>query len=244
MLWRRARRRGNGDAPDGADGPSGEPSEDRFARAREAMVREQIEARGLRDPELLRAFRTVPRHLFVEGGGAYDDRALPVGQGQTISQPYIVALMTDAARPPAGWRGARVLEIGTGSGYQAAILAELGADVVTVERHARLAGQAAERLARLGYRNMLLVVADGSAGYPERAPFDSVLVTAAGPGVPPPILEQLRGDGGRVVMPVGDRDHQVMTLVIRDGERTTRRELDACVFVPLIGSFGFRGDVL
>ena len=247
MLWRRGRRpRGRG-ADDGLGGESstggnGGSREDQFTAARERMVREQIEARGLRDPELLRAFLAVPRHVFVDSSWAYEDRALPVGEGQTISQPYIVAVMTDAARPPAGWRGARVLEIGTGSGYQAAILAELGADVTTVERHASLAADAAERLARLGYGGVRLIVGDGSQGYAEHAPYDSVIVTAAGPAVPPPLIEQLRRDGGRVVMPVGDRDHQVMTLVVRDGEITTSRELDACVFVPLVGAFGFRGD--
>ena len=237
MFWRRGR-----SAPDDAAG--GGTPEDAFAAARERMVRDQIEARGLRDPELLRAMRSVARHAFVDSAHAYEDRALPLGEGQTISQPYIVALMTDAARPPAGWSGARVLEVGTGSGYQAALLAELGAEVITVERHAELSRQAAERIATLGYRSVTLVVGDGSAGYPERAPFDSVLVTAAAPGVPPPILEQLRPDGGRLVMPVGSRDHQVMTLVVREGDTTSQRELDACVFVPLLGTFGVRDSSL
>ena len=238
MLWRRARRSHSSEQGDQSALP-----DDPFALHRERMVRDQIEQRGIKDPELLRALRTVPRHVFVDSAAAYDDRALPLGEGQTISQPYIVAVMTDAARPPEGWAGARVLEVGTGSGYQAALLAELGAEVFTVERHSALAQQAAERLATLGYRSVSVVVADGSAGYPERAPFDSVLVTAAGPGVPPPILEQLRPDGGRLVMPVGNPDHQVMTLVVRDGETTSQKELDACVFVPLLGTFGFRSDV-
>ena len=255
MLWRRARRRRERFLPSDSALNGGDPSSspggasgagdgaDRYAEARERMVRDQIEARGIRDPELLRAFRTVPRHLFVDSAYAYDDRALPVGEGQTISQPYIVAVMTDAARPLPGWRDARVLEVGTGSGYQAAILAELGASVITIERHPSLASDAAERLARLGYRDVTVIVGDGSAGHPEGAPYDSVIVTAAGPAVPPPLLVELRPEGGRLVMPVGDRDHQLMTLVVRDGEHTSRTELDACVFVPLLGTFGFRGDV-
>lgn len=236
MLWRRVFR-----SQDGSGDASATPT-DALVAAREHMVASQIEARGIRDPELSRAFRVVPRHVFVDSPGAYDDRALPVGEGQTISQPYIVALMTDAARPPGGWAGARVLEIGTGSGYQAALLAELGAEVFTMERHAALAGQAAERIARQGYRSVTMIVGDGSVGHPERAPYDAVMVTAAGPGVPPPLLEQLRPDGGRLLMPVGDRDHQVMTLIVRDGETASQTELDACVFVPLLGTFGFKGE--
>ncbi len=207
------------------------------------MVRDQIESRGLRDSELLRAFRVVPRHLFVAADpGAYDDRALPLGEGQTISQPYIVAAMTDAARPPSGWRGARALEIGTGSGYQAAILAELGAAVTTIERHASLADAARDRLRRLGYDRVTVLVGDGSGGYPPGGPYDCVIVTAASPTVPQPLVDQLRPDGGRLVIPVGTRDHQVMTLVVRDGGSVASTELDACVFVPLLGTFGFRGD--
>lgn len=205
-------------------------------------MRDQLESRGKLDTELLRAFRTVPRHMFVRSSGAYEDRALPLGEGQTISQPYIVAIMTDAARPPNGWQGARALEIGTGSGYQAAILVELGARVTSIERHASLAAEAAERLRRLGYEGVEVVVADGSGGHAAGAPYDAVIVTAAGPSVPEPIIAQLRPDGGRLVMPVGDRDHQVMTLVVREGGSVARTDLDACVFVPLLGTFGFRGD--
>ena len=206
------------------------------------MVREQIEQRGIRDPEILRAFRTVPRHEFVDSRGAYEDRALALSEGQTISQPYIVAAMTDAARPPGGWRGARVLEIGTGSGYQAAILAELGAEVTTIERHASLADAARARLGALGYDGVRVITGDGSGGHPAGAPYHAVLVTAAGPSVPEPLIDQLTPDGGRLVMPVGDRGHQVMTLVVREGESVKTRELHACVFVPLLGTFGFRGD--
>jgi protein-L-isoaspartate(D-aspartate) O-methyltransferase len=209
--------------------------------AREQMVATQIEARGLDDPELLRAFRTVPRELFVESGAPYGDNALPIDQGQTISQPYVVAFMTDAARPRTtdGYRNAKVLEIGTGSGYQAAILSELGAELVSVERHADLSRLAGDALLRAGYPNVRLVVGDGTAGAPDSAPYDSVLVTAAGPSVPTPLLEQLRPDGGRLVMPVGDRDRQWLTLVVRDGDEFHARALEPVMFVPLVGEHGF-----
>jgi len=205
------------------------------------MVRSQIEARGLTDPELLRAFRTVPRELFVQAGAPYGDNALPIDQGQTISQPFVVAAMTNAARPrsPGGWRGAKVLEIGTGSGYQAAILSELGADLTSVERHADLSRLAGEALLHAGYPDVRLVVGDGTAGAPQYAPYDAVLVTAAGPSVPSPLLEQLRPDGGRLVMPVGAREHQWLTLVVRDGDEFHSRALEPVVFVPLVGEHGF-----
>jgi protein-L-isoaspartate(D-aspartate) O-methyltransferase len=203
------------------------------------MVHEQIASRGLRDPELLRAFAAVPRHRFVESGSPYADEALPLPAGQTISQPYIVALMTDAARPAAGWQGARVLEIGTGSGYQAAILAELGAEVTSVERHAELSETAGRRLADAGYDGVRLVVGDGTNGWPAGAPYDAVLVTAAGPSVPNPLLEQLSPRGGKLVMPVGRRDHQELTVVERRGEDYVQWGRDPVVFVPLIGDHGF-----
>jgi protein-L-isoaspartate(D-aspartate) O-methyltransferase len=203
------------------------------------MVREQIASRGLTDPELLRAFATVPRHRFVREGSPYADEALPLPAGQTISQPYIVALMTDAGRPSTGWQGARVLEIGTGSGYQAAILAELGARVTTIERHAELSGQAALRLADAGYDDVRLVVGDGTRGWPGGAPYDAVIVTAAGPSVPQPLLEQLAPDGGRLVMPVGTRGHQELTVVERRGSELISSRREPVVFVPLIGEYGF-----
>ena len=203
------------------------------------MVHEQIASRGLKDPELLRAFAAVPRHLFVESGRPYADEALPLQAGQTISQPYIVALMTDAARPSRGWHRARVLEIGTGSGYQAAILAELGAEVVSMERHAALSESAALRLADAGYDTVQLVVGDGTRGWPAGAPYDAVLVTAAGPSVPEPLLQQLSPDGGKLVMPVGRREHQELTVVERRGSEYVRSGRDPVVFVPLIGEHGF-----
>ncbi len=224
MDWLRLRRR-----------PRDEPMD--LARSR--MVRDQIASRGLDDPDLLRAFLAVPRHLFVESDGAYADEALPLPAGQTISQPYIVALMTDAARPAAGWTGAKVLEVGTGSGYQAAILAELGASVVSVERHAELSERAAKLLADAGYDSVRLVVGDGTRGWPAGAPYDAVIVTAAGPSVPQPLLEQLAPDGGKLVMPVGTRVHQELTVVERQGSELVSSRRDPVVFVPLIGEYGF-----
>ena len=213
--------------------------------ARLRMVSEQLEARGLRDPELLRAFSTVPRHVFVESSEAYGDHALPTGAGQTISQPYVVAVMTAAARPAGldGYRGARVLEIGTGSGYQAAILAELGAEVISIERFAELAEPARQRLAETGHAERVTVlVGDGSEGWAAHAPYRSILVTAASPSVPEPMLEQLESDGGRLVIPVGSRQHQTLTLIRRNGGDFESQPLDPVLFVPLVGSHGFTDD--
>lgn len=205
------------------------------------MVAEQLEARGIRDTELLRAFATVERHAFVSGDEPYGDHAMPVGSGQTISQPYVVASMTARARPPDGWAGAPVLEVGTGSGYQAAILAEMGARVTSIERHEDLAEGARERLRRAGYGDRVeVVVGDGTLGWPAGAPYRSVLVTAAGPSVPGPLLEQLDPSGGRMVMPVGSREHQMLTLIVREGNELTSMELEPVVFVPLIGAHGFQ----
>lgn len=214
---------------------------DQMERARRRMVHGQLEARGLVDPELLRAFGKVPRHRFVDARDPYGDEALPLAEGQTISQPFIVALMTNAARPAAGWRGAKVLEIGTGSGYQAAILAELGAEVISIERHPDLSRRAAERLAEAGYDAVSLVIGDGTRGWAAGAPYDAILVTAAGPSVPPPLLDQLDPNGGKLVMPVGGRGHQQLTVVERHGDDFVRNGREAVVFVPLIGEYGVEG---
>lgn len=220
-----------------------EPEADRHERDRAGMVAEQIEARGITDPELLRAFRTVERHAFVESSEPYGDHALPVGAGQTISQPYVVAVMTDLARPPGGWDGARVLEVGTGSGYQAALLAEMGARVTSIERHAELADAARRRLEAAGYGDRAeVVVGDGTRGWPAGAPYRSIIVTAGGPSVPRALREQLEADGGRLVMPVGTRQHQLLTLVDRSGDGYSTSELEAVVFVPLIGEHGFAAE--
>ena len=207
------------------------------------MVAEQIEARGISDPELLRAFRAVERHAFVDSAEAYGDHALPVGAGQTISQPYVVAVMTDLARPPGGWAGAPVLEVGTGSGYQAALLAEMGALVTSIERHPELAAGARKRLAAAGYGDRVeVVVGDGTLGWPAGAPYRSIIVTAGGPSVPRALREQLSADGGRLVIPVGSRQHQLLTLVERSEEGYRTTELEAVVFVPLIGEGGFAAE--
>lgn len=219
-----------------------EASPEPVDEARRRMVAAQLEARGISDADVLEAFRTVPRHRFVEGDDPYGDHALPVGQGQTISQPYVVARMTEMARPAgvAGWRGANVLEIGTGSGYQAAVLAELGARVTSIERHPELAREAALRLSDAGYGpdRVEVRIGDGTEGWAAGGPYRSILVTAGGPSVPQPLLEQLDADGGRLVMPVGDRQHQSLTLVVRNGTDLRSTELEPVVFVPLIGRYG------
>jgi protein-L-isoaspartate(D-aspartate) O-methyltransferase len=203
-------------------------------RPREAMVSEQIAARGVRDPAVLRAMRTVPRHEFVPAGerrNAYDDRPLPIGYGQTISQPYIVALMTALAgvRP-----GARVLEVGTGSGYQAAVLVELGAFVYSIEIIEPLSRAARRALARTGHApRVALRVGDGHRGWPEAAPFDAIVVTAAPERVPADLLEQL-APGGRLVIPVGGA-FQVLEVHHRTPDGITTERVLPVHFVPLLG---------
>jgi protein-L-isoaspartate(D-aspartate) O-methyltransferase len=232
-LPRMPRRRGREEEPTAAPD---------LARQRARMVAEQLEARGIGDTELLRAFGTVERHAFVINDDPYGDHALPVGAGQTISQPYIVARMTLVARPPEGWTDANVLEIGTGSGYQSAILSELGAKVTSIERHEELAEGARRRLRNAGYDNVTVVVGDGTQGWPAAGPYRSILVTAGGPSVPQPLLEQLDRSSGRLVMPVGTREHQLLTLVERHDGELTSTELEPVVFVPLIGRFGLGED--
>ncbi|MEO5986433.1 MAG: protein-L-isoaspartate(D-aspartate) O-methyltransferase [Candidatus Limnocylindria bacterium] len=219
--------------------PRDPAGEDAPARERARMVAEQLEARGITDRELLKAFGTVERHRFVDDAQPYGDHALPVGAGQTISQPYVVALMTSAVRPKAGWLNAAVLEVGTGSGYQAAVLARLGARVVSIERHASLAANARRHLQDTGFaQGVEVVIGDGTVGWPTRAPYRAILVTAGGPRVPQPLLDQLDPDGGRLVMPIGDREHQELTLFERSGAEFSSRNLGAVVFVPLIGEHG------
>ncbi|MBS0434731.1 MAG: protein-L-isoaspartate(D-aspartate) O-methyltransferase [Proteobacteria bacterium] len=213
-----------------------------FARRRAAMVREQIEARGVRDARVLQAMRELPRERFVRPGWeaeAYDDNPLPIAAGQTISQPYIVAFMSEALQ----LRGSeRVLEIGTGSGYAAAVLARLAKEVHTVERHAVLADGAAAVLTALGADNVQVHTADGTLGWPAAAPYDAIVVTAAGPEVPAALLAQL-AVGGRLVMPVGEREGaQWLLRLTRVNEHETRREeLMGVRFVPLTGAQGWPG---
>jgi protein-L-isoaspartate(D-aspartate) O-methyltransferase len=202
------------------------------------MVAEQLERRGIRDPRVLRAVAKVPRHLFVEEalvGRAYGDHPLPIGEGQTISQPYMVALMSEALEL-AGHE--RVLEIGTGSGYQTAILAELCGKVFTVERLKSLSDRAMRRLDELGYYNVLARVGDGSLGWREEAPFDAVMVTAASPDVPMALLDQLALKG-RLVIPVGDAHTQVLRKCVREDNDLRWTDLGGCVFVKLIGQQGW-----
>ncbi len=205
-----------------------------FALARERMVVEQMEHRGIRDPRVLRTMRKVPRHRFVDEalvGRAYGDYPLPIGEGQTISQPYMVALMTETL----GLAGhERVLEIGTGSGYQTAVLAELCGKVFSVERIKMLADRAIRTLDSLGSYNVLVRVADGSLGWREEAPFDAIMVTAASPEVPQALVEQL-APKGRLVIPVGDAHGQTLRKGIREDDGIRWQELGGCVFVKLIG---------
>ncbi len=203
------------------------------------MVEQQLRRRGLRDARVLEAMSNVPRHEFVPRtllDSAYDDRPLPIGEAETISQPYIVAAMTAAARIEPG---DNVLEVGTGSGYQAAILAYLGARVVTIERNSLLAEEARSRLARLGWSEVKVVTGDGSAGYAEAAPYDAIVVSAAAPRAPHALLDQL-ADGGRLVIPVGDLRHQMLQVIFKHAGEFATRDLDPCQFVPLIGEQGWR----
>ena len=201
---------------------------------RERMVKEQIEGRGIKDPLTLAALRTVPRHLFVPAAAeaeAYGDFPLPIGHGQTISQPYIVAFMTEAL----GLRGGEnVLEIGSGSGYQAAVLSAIAGQVHTIEIVPELAEEARERLARLGYRNVRVRAGDGYLGWPEAAPFDAIVVTAAAPRIPEPLKHQLK-DGGRLVVPVGD-EYQELIVVTRRGPSYDERRVLPVRFVPMTGA--------
>jgi len=210
-----------------------------FEAERRAMVEEQIRRRGVRNQRVLEAMLKVPRHEFVPPAyleAAYDDRPLPIGESETISQPYIVAAMTQAAEVHVG---DKALEVGTGTGYQAAILAYLGAKVFTIERNPALAEAARERLKRLGYASVEIITGDGSEGYAPASPYQVILVTAAAPEPPPPLLERL-AEGGRLVIPVGDLYHQDLQLIVKHGEKLTTRFLDPCQFVPLIGKHGWQ----
>ncbi len=212
--------------------------DDQRAGERNAMVDTQIAARGVRNPRVLRAMRTVPRHLFVPAGyegAAYRDAPLPIGHGQTISQPYIVAVMTELLEISPG---DRLLEVGAGSGYQAAVLATLGAEVITIERIPEVAALAEENLRKAGVHGVRVVVADGSEGYPPGAPYQAVLITAATPRVPEPLISQM-AEGGRLVAPVGGRDIQELVRLVKRGDRVESAYFGGVVFVPLLGRHGW-----
>ncbi len=207
--------------------------------ARDRMVRELIERRGVRDPRVLAAMREVPRHLFVREhlmSQAYGDHALPIGEAQTISQPFIVARMTEILELDAARH--KVLEVGTGSGYQTAILARLARWVYSLERIPELAHQAIRRMRQLGILNVKIQAFDGTVGWSDVAPFDRILVTAGAPVAPRPLLEQL-GSGGRLLVPEGDRRRQRLVLYERIGRKVRRQELDEVAFVPLLGRHGW-----
>lgn len=211
-----------------------------LAELRQRMVTSQLVQRGIHDPGVLAAMRRVPRHEFVDPNfrdRAYDDTPLPIGEGQTISQPYIVALTLELVHLQPEHV---VLEIGTGSGYQTALLAELSRHVYSIERHAALAGRAQAVLDRLGYRNVTLLVGDGSRGGPERAPYDAIVVSAAAPEFPQTLFSQLK-EGGRMVVPVGPADAQELDLILNQGGRAVVSGQVPCRFVPLIGEYGYKG---
>jgi protein-L-isoaspartate(D-aspartate) O-methyltransferase len=202
--------------------------------ARGRMIQEQLIAKGIRDERVLRTMGAVPRHYFVDQAfwpRAYGDHPLPIGHDQTISQPYIVALMTQELSPS---EGDRILEIGTGSGYQAAVLSLLGCEVYTVERHPELTERAKKILKRLDIRNVHFRVGDGSIGWKEKAPFDGIVVTAGAPDIPDELLEQL-DIGGRIIIPVGTLQSQRLVKVVRRKKIIERHEMIGCSFVPLVG---------
>jgi protein-L-isoaspartate(D-aspartate) O-methyltransferase len=216
--------------------PSGD---DEFGDARDSMLADQLRARGIHDTRVLNALRTVPRHEFVPANlrkDAYADAPLPIGHDQTISQPYMVACMTQllALKPDD-----IVLEIGTGSGYQTAVLSLLAKQVYSLERYRDLANQAAIRLSRLGYTNVDVHVGDGSQGLADMAPFDAILVTAAAPRIPGPLQTQLNANGGRLVIPVGNQ-RQSLQMVVRNGDHWQTKRIMSVKFVPLIGRYGFK----
>jgi protein-L-isoaspartate(D-aspartate) O-methyltransferase len=214
--------------------------ENRLAEARREMVVEQLAHRGIRDPRVLGAMGAVPRHLFVEADlqpAAYEDRPLPIGQGQTISQPYMVARATELAAPGPH---DRALEVGAGSGYQAAVLSQLCAEVYAVEILPALAARARRVLAEIGAANVTLECFDASGGWPAHAPYDLIIVSAGAPRVPAMLADQL-ADGGRLVIPIGGTDDQVLALIRRSGDEFTTSYDTRCRYVDLLGRFGVGG---
>lgn len=212
--------------------------EQEFELLRNEMVETQLIPRGIFDKRVLEAMRKVPRHRFVteeERTVAYEDCALPIGEGQTISQPYMVAIMTELLNLQGE---EKILEIGTGSGYQAAILGRLAKKVYTIERVDTLAERASALFKNLDYSNVEVLVGDGTLGYEKEAPFDGIIITAGCPEIPRPLIDQL-SDGGRLVLPLGDRFHQTLTIVTKQGVEIFTEESIGCVFVPLVGKHGW-----
>ncbi|MFL2915286.1 MAG: protein-L-isoaspartate(D-aspartate) O-methyltransferase [Nitrospinia bacterium] len=209
-----------------------------YAGQRRKMVEEQLVERGVKNLSVLEAMSRVPRHLFAQDSlqhRAYGDTPLPIGENQTISQPYIVGAMTEAL----ALKGEeRVLEIGTGSGYQTAIIAELCRQVFTIERLNNLSRKAQNILESLNYMNIVFKMFDGTYGWPDQAPFDAILITASAPEIPDSLVKQL-GDGGRLVAPIGGADKQKLVVLTKKGDRVSRRDLVNCKFVPLIGKYGW-----
>jgi protein-L-isoaspartate(D-aspartate) O-methyltransferase len=213
-------------------------SEGRYVRERERMVDEHLVGRGVTAPGVLAAMRRVPRHRFVQEAlraRAYGDHPLPIGEEQTISQPFIVGFMTSLLELTGR---EKVLEVGTGSGYQTAVLAELARRVCSIERLPRLAERARTVLESLGYDNIWVRVGNGALGWPDEAPFDRIIVTAGGPSIPPPLVQQL-ADGGRMVLPIGRPDNQVLTVVDNVGGDIRQRTHGECKFVPLVGKYAW-----
>jgi protein-L-isoaspartate(D-aspartate) O-methyltransferase len=224
---------------DDSDRPRSHPREvDPYAADRWQMVQRQLRDRGVRDERVLAAMADVPRHRFIadtSGGCAYGDHPVPIGAGQTISQPYMVAIMTECLSLKGD---EKVLEVGSGSGYQAAVLGQLAREVWSMERIPALAEAAGAALRELGYHNVHVVVGDGTLGYPEQAPFDAILVAAGAPGIAQSWLDQL-ADGGRIAVPVGDRWAQTLIAGYKRGNRLDEHPVCSCVFVPLIGEQGW-----
>ncbi len=212
---------------------------DEFFDARKKMVEEQLITRGINNQQVLKIMQKVQRHLFVDKDSlkaAYKDSPLSIDCSQTISQPYIVALMTEQIEPS---KNKKILEIGTGSGYQTAILAELFKFIYSVERHKPLADKAEERLKHLGYKNIRIKTADGTVGWNEKAPFDAIIVTAAAPEVPDELVKQLK-DRGKMVIPIGPHFQQNLEVISKRGDSYINKTICGCVFVPLIGKGGWK----
>jgi protein-L-isoaspartate(D-aspartate) O-methyltransferase len=214
-------------------------NEELYKNLRESMVNDQLASRGIYDKLVLDAMKNVPRHKFVPKdleASAYEDCALPIGEGQTISQPYMVAIMTEKLGLSGG---ERVLEVGTGSGYQSAVLAEIAKEVYSIELVPSLAERSKKLLEGLGYKNITVSSGDGTLGLPEKSPFDGIIVTAGAPSIPKPLTDQLT-DGGRLVIPVGEEFAQTLLIVTKRGNKLDIEESIGCVFVPLVGKYGWK----